>query len=162
MVIKVGGSTGGLDIPPIILHKMFGLSIPVMLYVGDTVLLLLQSFYSSSEQVLYGILVVLLTSLVMNKVLIMGQNQTQVMIISPKFEEINEAIHSKIDRGSTLIHATTGLKKQDQKVVLTVISNRQLSALNDLVLSIDSRAFIVANEVNEVKGRGFSLGKHEK
>lgn len=162
MVIKVGGSTGGLDIPPIILHKMFGLSIPVMLYVGDTVLLLLQAFYSSSEQVLYGILVVLLTSLVMNKVLIMGQNQTQVMIISPKFEEINEAIHSKIDRGSTLIHATTGLKKQDQKVVLTVISNRQLSALNDLVLSIDSRAFIVANEVNEVKGRGFSLGKHEK
>ena len=92
----------------------------------------------------------------------MGQNQTQVMILRPKFEEINEAIHSKIDRGSTLIHATTGLKKQDQKVVLTVISNRQLSALNDLVLSIDSRAFIVANEVNEVKGRGFSLGKHEK
>ena len=111
LVIKVGGSTGGMDIPPIILNKLFGLSIPVMIYVGDTALLLIQALYSSTEQVLYGILVVLLTSIVMDKILIMGQKQTQVMVVSPKYEEINQMIHQKIDRGSTLIHAMTGLKK---------------------------------------------------
>ena len=73
LVIKVGGSTGGMDIPPIILHKLFGLSIPVMISVGDILLLLVQAFYSSTEQVLYGILVVMLTSIVIDKVLIMGQ-----------------------------------------------------------------------------------------
>ena len=85
LVIKVGGSTGGMDIPPIILHKLFGLSIPVMIYVGDTALLLIQAIYSSTEQVLYGILVVLLSSIVMDKVLIMGQKQTQVVVISPQY-----------------------------------------------------------------------------
>ena len=116
LVIKVGGSTGGMDIPPIILHKLFGLSIPVMISVGDILLLLVQAFYSSTEQVLYGILVVMLTSIVIDKVLIMGQKQTQVMVISPEYERINQAIHQKIDRGSTLIHATSGLEKQEQKV----------------------------------------------
>jgi len=154
LVIKVGGSTGGMDIPPIILHKLFGLSIPVMISV--------QAFYSSTEQVLYGILVVMLTSIVIDKVLIMGQKQTQVMVISPEYERINQAIHQKIDRGSTLIHATSGLEKQEQKVVLSVISNRQLGDLNELILQIDPQAFVIANEVNEVKGRGFTLSKLSK
>lgn len=159
LVIKVGGSTGGMDIPPIILNRWFGLSIPLMISVGDITLLLIQAIYSSSEQVLYGILFVLLTSLVMDKFLIMGQKQTQVMIVSPKYEQINQMIHEKIDRGSTLIHATTGLRKSEQPVVMTVISNRQLSVLNNLVLEIDPQAFVVASEVNEVKGRGFTLNK---
>lgn len=162
LVIKVGGSTGGMDIPPIILHKLFGLSIPVMISVGDVLLLLVQAFYSSTEQVLYGILVVMLTSIVIDKVLIMGQKQTQVMVISPEYERINQAIHQKIDRGSTLIHATSGLEKQEQKVVLSVISNRQLGDLNELILQIDPQAFVIANEVNEVKGRGFTLSKLSK
>ena len=159
LVIKVGGSTGGMDIPPIILNRWFGLSIPLMISVGDITLLLIQAIYSSSEQVLYGILFVLLPSLVMDKFLIMGQKQTQVMIVSPKYEQINQMIHEKIDRGSTLIHATTGLRKSEQPVVMTVISNRQLSVLNNLVLEIDPQAFVVASEVNEVKGRGFTLNK---
>ena len=150
LVIKVGGSTGGMDIPPIILHKLFGLSIPVMISVGDILLLLVQAFYSSTEQVLYGILVVMLTSIVIDKVLIMGQKQTQVMVISPEYERI------------TLIHATSGLEKQEQKVVLSVISNRQLNDLNELILQIDPQAFVIANEVNEVKGRGFTLSKLSK
>lgn len=162
LVIKVGGSTGGMDIPPIILHKLFGLSIPVMISVGDILLLLVQAFYSSTEQMLYGILVVMLTSIVIDKVLIMGQKQTQVMVISPEYERINQAIHQKIDRGSTLIHATSGLEKQEQKVVLSVISNRQLGDLNELILQIDPQAFVIANEVNEVKGRGFTLSKLSK
>ena len=160
--IKVGGSTGGMDIPPIILHTLFGLSIPVMIYVGDTALLLIQAIYSSTEQVLYGILVVLLSSIVMDKVLIMGQKQTQVVVISPQYEKINQMIHQQMDRGSTLLHATTGLEKSDQKVVMTVISNRQLAHLNELILQIDPQAFVVASEVNEVKGRGFTLSKLSK
>ena len=162
LVIKGGGSTGGMDIPPIILHKLFGLSIPVMIYVGDTALLLIQAIYSSTEQVLYGILVVLLNSIVMDKVLIMGQKQTQVVVISPQYEKINQMIHQQMDRGSTLLHATTGLEKSDQKVVMTVISNRQLAHLNELILQIDPQAFVVASEVNEVKGRGFTLSKLSK
>lgn len=159
LVIKVGASTGGMDIPPIILNKYFGLSIPVMIYVCDTTLLLLQFPSSTSDQILYGILVVMLTSIVMDKIIIIGEKQTQVMIMSPKFEEINAAIHKNLDRGSTLLESVSGHLRKNQKVVLTIISNRQLNELNELVNSIDPDAFSVVTQVNEVKGRGFTLSK---
>ena len=45
---------------------------------------------------------------------------------------------------------------------MTVISNRHLAHLNELILQIDPQAFVVASEVNEVKGRGFTLSKLSK
>ena len=33
LVVKVGASTGGMDIPPLILNKKFGLSVSVGLYI---------------------------------------------------------------------------------------------------------------------------------
>lgn len=159
LVIKVGASTGGMDIPPIIINKYFGISIPVLIYVCDTLLLILQFPFSTSNQILYGILVVMVTSIVMDKIIILGSKQTQVMIISPKFEEINQAIHKNLDRGSTLLDSVSGHLKNDQKVVLTIISNRQLNELNNIVNNIDPNAFSVITQVNEVKGRGFTLTK---
>ena len=45
------------------------------------------------------------------------------------------------------------------KAVLSVVSGRELSKLNDLVMGIDSQAFMIVNQVGEVRGRGFTLSK---
>lgn len=161
IVLRMGASTGGMDVPPLILHKKLGLPVSVLLYGFDSVILLLQITFSSSEQILYGILVAMLTSIVLNRVLLTGKNQTQVMIISEHYEEINGLIQTSIDRGSTLINAVTGYYRNEQKIVLTVISHRELPRLNQMVLAIDPKAFMVISQVNEVKGRGFTLNKKE-
>lgn len=162
MVIRVGSSTGGMDIPPLIINKKFGLSVPVLMYAFDTVILLCQVFFSSTEQVLYGILVVILTSIVMDRVMIIGQTQTQVMIVSPKYEEINGLIQKELDRGSTLLNSVTGHLGERRETILTVVTHRQLPQLKELVLGVDEQAFIIVTPANEVKGRGFTLSKHHK
>ncbi|MEG1459545.1 MAG: YitT family protein, partial [Acetivibrio sp.] len=159
MVLSVGASTGGLDIPPLIFNKKFGWSISISLYTIDFSILLLQMLFSSKEQILYGILLVLIYSLILDKVLLTGSTKTQVKIISKKHKEINTMIIHQLDRGSTLIHADTGFYGHETNVVLTIISNRELSKLNQMVLSIDPHAFMIINQVNEVKGRGFTLDK---
>lgn len=158
-VIRVGASTGGMDIPPLILKKKFGLPVSVMLYVFDVTILILQMFFSEKEQILYGILLVMIYTVVLDKVLLIGTSQTQVKIISRKYMEINEKIIHELDRGSTLIHATTGFMKQEQPMVMTVISNRELGTLNRLVMETDPQAFMIVGNVNEVKGRGFTQEK---
>ncbi|GFP74475.1 YitT family protein [Clostridium fungisolvens] len=160
IVIKAGASTGGMDIPPLVLNKKLGLPVSVVMYSLDFTILLSQMLFANKEQVLYGILLVLIYTVVLDKVLLLGQSRTQVKIISDKYEEINQMIIKYLDRGSTLIHAETGYFHNDNLVVLTVISNRELSKLNEMVLSIDPKAFMVINRVNEVKGRGFSMEKH--
>lgn len=159
IVIRAGASTGGMDIPPLILKKKFGLPVSVMLYVFDVTILILQMLFSDKEQILYGILLVLIYTAVLDKVLLIGTSQTQVKIISRNYMEINEKIIHELDRGSTLLHATTGFMKKDQPIVLAVISNRELGTLNRLVMETDPQAFMIVGNVNEVKGRGFTQEK---
>ena len=108
---------------------------------------------------LYGIILVLIYTNVLDKVLMMGESKTQVKIISEKYDEINARILAELDRGSTLMHSETGYYRKDAMVILTVISNRELSKLNQLVSSIDPDAFMIVNRISEVRGRGFSLEK---
>ena len=154
IVLRVGASTGGLDIPAIILNKKRGVPIAIVLYTIDISILLSQMIFSNIEQILYGI------TMVINKVIVYGKNDFMVTIISEKYLEINENIHNKIDRGTTFIDIQTGYKKNNQQAVMSVISKRELHSLNKLVQEIDPKAFIIINQVNQVKGRGFSLDKH--
>ena len=71
--------------------------------VMDTGILLLQMVFSDRESVLYGILLVLTYTTVLNKVLQMGQAKIQGKIVSVHYEEINHAIATQLDRGVTLL-----------------------------------------------------------
>ena len=155
LVIRCGASTGGMDIPPLILNKKLGIPISVSMYGFDFIILLGQMVIRNREMVFYGILLVLIYTVVLDKVLVIGKSQMQVKIVSAKFNEINE----KIDRGTTLIHSETGFKHNQYPVVLTVVNNRELTQLNNYVYDIDPDAFMIINKVNEVRGKGFSSAK---
>lgn len=159
MVIKAGASTGGMDIPPLIFNKKMGIPVSVGLYVFDFSILIGQMFFRDTEKSLYGILLVMIYTVLVDKVLLMGKNQMQVKIISDEYEKINTMIHQKLDRGTTLYKTETGYLHKDGFAIFTVVSNRELPKLNEMVLEIDNKAFMVINQVNEVKGRGFTLGK---
>ena len=157
IVIKAGASTGGMDIPPLVLNKKFGVSISACLYAIDFSILILQFLYADTEQVLIGILLVLLYTVLLDRVLLIGKSQVQVKIVSKEYERINECIIQKLDRGATLVHSETGFYREEVKMVLTVISNRELTRLNQLINEIDENAFMIIHQVNEVKGRGFTM-----
>ena len=102
----------------------------------------------------------LFRSFVVNQVLIFGGGDVQVLIISREYERINEIIQKDLDRGSTYVPIQTGFQKLDQKAILCVLPNREMSHLNQYVQQIDPKAFIIINGVREVRGRGFTLDKH--
>ena len=158
-VLRVGASTGGMDIPPLVLNKKMGIPVSLSMNVLDVGVLLLQMAFSDREGVLHGILLVLIYTTVLNRVLLMGNARMQVKIMSDKYLEINEAISSELDRGVTLMKSQTGYLKKDGYMVLTVVSNRELVRLNQLIQNLDPKAFIVINQVNEVRWRGFTLNK---
>ena len=159
LVIRCGASTGGMDIPPLILNKKLGIPISISMYSFDFFILLGQMLIRKREMVFYGILLVLIYTIVLDKVLVIGKSQIQVKIISSKFEQINNMIINKLDRGSTLIHGETGFMHNKYPIVLTVVNNRELTLLNNYVYQIDSDAFMIINKVNEVRGKGFSSEK---
>ncbi len=160
IVIKSGASTGGMDIPPLIFNKKAGLPVSVGLYVFDFMILVGQMSFQNTEKSLYGILLVMIYTVLVDKVLLSGKSQMQVKIISEKYEEINSMIHQKLDRGTTLYRTESGYLHNQSFLVMTVVSNRELPKLNQLIMEIDAKAFMVISQVSEVKGRGFTLHKH--
>ncbi len=159
VVIRTRASTGGLDIPPLVLNKKMGLPVSMTMNGMDTAILLLQIVFTDKEMVLYGILLVLVYTSVLNRVLLLGQAKMQVKIVTERYEEINQAIARDLDRGVTLFRSRTGHLKRDGYVVMSVVNNRELVQLNQLIQKIDPQAFIVIHQVNEVRGRGFTLKK---
>lgn len=160
VVMRLGGSTGGMDIPPLILNRKFRIPVAIGMYFFDISVLFVQMLFSNTEEILYGILSVLLTTIVLNQVLVYGAGNVQVLIISREFDKINEIIQKELDRGSTFLPIETGFEKLDQKAVLSVLPNREMSRLNQYVQEIDPKAFIIINGVREVRGIGFTLDKH--
>lgn len=158
-VLHSGASTGGLDIPLLVLQKYFRIPLSVSLYVMDFCILLTQLTYHTAEDLLYGVLLLLLTSLVLNKTLIFGVSKTEVKIISEKTDEIRQAILSDVDRGVTLLNGAGGYERKPREVIMTVVSNRELVKIERLVRTVDPNAFMVVSRVSEVWGRGFSKEK---
>ena len=159
IVIRSGGSTGGMDIPPLVLQKYFHIPVAASMTVFDLIILVAQAVSSPKEQVLYGIVLVFVYTIVLDKVILLGEHRTEVKIISTHTDEIRSVILSELDRGVTLLNAEGGYLRQPGQLLLTVISNRQLPRLEKLVRAIDPACFMVVSEVTEVRGRGFSLDK---
>ena len=74
LVIRAGASTGGMDIPPLVLQKWFRLPVSLTMMVFDIAILLVQALFSPPEQVLYGIVMVILHTIVMDKMLLLGDS----------------------------------------------------------------------------------------
>lgn len=157
LIVKVGSSTGGTDILALIFHKWFHIPVAVLLYMVDFLVLGSQIFDSTSEQVLYGIMTLVLETVFMNRVMLLGKSQIQLFIISDKYEEIKERVLKDIDAGVTMVHIETGYGGREQKGVLCVIQNRKLYSVREIVQSIDPKAFITITQINEVSGRGFTM-----
>ena len=160
IVIRTGASTGGMDIPPLVLNKYFRIPVSVSLNIFDMLILVLQIVYNPPERVLYGVLLVMIYTTVLDKVLMMGNTKTEVKIISSQVEEIRQAILAQVDRGVTMLYGEGGYRQKQTQIVLSIVSNRELPQVEKLIRHIDPEAFMIVSRVTEVRGRGFSLSKH--
>lgn len=157
LIVRVDSSTGGTDIVALVLNKWFHIPVAGLLYVIDFLVLGGQVFFSDTEQIMYGVLMLVLETAILNKVMLLGQSQIQLFIISEEYEHIREKMLKELDAGVTMVHVETGYGQENQKGVLCIIPNRKLYSVKELVQSIDPKAFITITQINEVRGRGFSM-----
>ena len=162
IVMRAGASTGGMDIPPLILKKLFSIPVSATLWIFDFLIMLAQMSFHTPEDLLYGIVMILTISIVLNKVTMLGTSRTEIKIVSQKSEEIRQGILSQVDRGVTLLHGEGGYLGKPTEVILSIVSNHELPKITSLAREIDPDCFMIVSRVTEVWGRGFSYGKNEQ
>lgn len=157
IIMRIGSSTGGTDVINLVMHKWTRLPLSVLVYLLDFLIIGVQMFFSDIQHALYGILAALIETIVLDKVMLLGQSQLQIFVISEKYEEIRERILNTLEAGATLMYVETGWTGRQQKGVLCVLPRRKLHAATSLVQSVDPDAFITITQINEVRGQGFTL-----
>lgn len=156
-VFRTGASTGGMDIPPLVINKYTHIALPTLVLAIDGLTVLLGACTHGLQAALTGILSVWVSSMLIDKTMMIGSHSAQsVMIISEKYETLMDKIHEQLYRGTTILNAMGGYSKQNKPVIMVVVSKKQLPELQYMVAHEDPEAFVIVTETNEVQGLGFT------
>ena len=159
IVLKTGASTGGMDIPPLIINKLTGIKLSTLVLITDFLTVLLGLFVYDLSAVLLGLVSVFMSSVAISKVLtINGTVSKAVQIISVKYEDILKEIDAQLERGATLLQGYGSYTGEEKRIILCVVSERQYGTLIEIVKEIDPSAFIITTDATDMHGEGFTYG----
>lgn len=148
--LRTSGSQGGMDILSVMLLKRFSINIGTTILTVNILVLSIISVYYSVEALLHTMIVVYVTSKVVNIVVTGLSQRKSVFIISHKWEDISHEILKDIRRGVTIIKGEGGYMRNEEHILYAVIAFTEIGQLKRLVRSIDPTAFVVISDTLEV------------
>lgn len=77
------------------------------------------------------------------------------LIVTEKGPQIAAKIDELSQRGATLIKAEGSYTGREKEVLMCACSNKEMHTIQEAVKKVDSSAFLVTMEANEVRGKGF-------
>jgi uncharacterized membrane-anchored protein YitT (DUF2179 family) len=160
IILRSLGSAGGLDILSIILMKRFSIRLGSTILGFNVLVLLIGAVFFSLENALYTLVYIYVSASIVNLVVTGLSQRKAVYIISPQWEGITNEIQEKIQRGVTILRGQGGYTGQEQRILYTVITFRELSSLKRLVSAIDPDAFVVVTDTLEVMGHRIGNQPH--
>lgn len=160
IVVRSGGATGGMDIPPCILQKYKNIPVGTSMMVFDSIIVLAQVFLNGLDGILYSLIIIFVLSTTVNQTVIAGVKKVQMIVISPHYQQIRREIIDIQDSGVTMLDVETGYEGNNQKAVLCIMYAKRHPAIRDAILKIDPHAFIITSEVKNVHGKGYTLARH--
>ena len=156
LCFKVNASTGGMDIPALMIHKYTSLSSGDSVAVVDICTILLGLATYGLEPALIGILSVFTSSVAINRTVLLGSHSAvNVMVISDQWEEIRKYIIS-INGTCTILEGTGGYTDERKPVLMTVVEQKTYPKLESEIKELDPYAFVIISSVNEVIGEGYT------
>ena len=150
MVFNVGASTGGTDIVAMILHKYTSLEIGRALLVSDLGIVLIAAYLYGAQTGLYCMKCTVVDSA------IESLNLRKVCTIISKYpDQVEDFIINDLHRSATEQNAFGVYTKQEQKVLMTVLTRSETNRLRIHLRQIDPHAFITIVNSSEIIGKGF-------
>ena len=158
IVFVSGTSTGGSDIL-VRLLKLKWRNVPIgqISMCFDAVVVVLTGLvFRDVRNALYTGVTVFIIGKVIDAVVYRFDYSKVVLIISPEYEAIAQAIGERLDRGATFLHGEGSYSHRETKVVLAAVKKQQLTELKELVMALDPSAFVIVQEAHQVLGDGFA------
>ena len=156
IIYRIGGSTGGFDVPGLIINKYTRIKLSIVFLCTDGLLVVLALVAKFSlYEIVIGLLSVIAYSIAVAFTQRMGNEAYFCDIISDKWEEINREILA-LDRGTTIVDVTGGFTGRNRKMIKTMVGKNQYLTIIDIVKKIDPSAFMSITLTHSVFGEGYN------
>ena len=152
MIYKVGYSSGGGDIIVLIINKYAKIQIGKANLISNVIVVLLGAAIFGINNVIYAIIILFISSSLVDKILLGISNSKQFFIYTKEVSKVKELIIKELGTGVTILEATGGYTKHKHKMLMCVVSNHDYYLFKESVLEIDPDAFFVINDCYEVAG----------
>lgn len=156
LVFSALATTGGTDLAAsIIQHFVKYVSIAKIMLFLDATIILCGLFVFGAEKTMYAILSVYISVKVIDALLEGIYFAKAAFIITDHEEAVSKELLVKLERGLTGLNGEGMFTGSPKKVLLCVVSQRQIVQLKEIVKLIDPNAFVIVADVREVLGEGF-------
>lgn len=157
ILYNIEASSGGTTIPPLILKKYFGLNTSIGLLATDAIIVFFNIFVFGLEAFFFAVLSLVLTSIVMNYIETGLKRKKAVFIMSDQaIDEIKDKLLDKVNRDVTVFVVSGGDTGKEKEMLMVVMGNQEYVTTLKLIEAIDRKALIIAYNVAEVQGLGFT------
>lgn len=150
--LKLGASTGGMDIVAMFLSRLRDKPIGTYFLILNGVIIVMAGVLYEPENALYTMLTLYVTTVVIDTIHTRHEKVT-AMIVTNKSDELLTAIHSKMVRGITIIPAKGAYSRENKDMLYLVITRYELYDLETIIKEVDPSAF--TNIVQTVGVLGF-------
>ena len=155
-----GGNTGGTDIISLIFSKYKNVSTGrVSLYCNILILIATYFVFKDMENVVYGFVIMWVTSYTVDMMLNGHRQSYQFIIMSTKYDEIANEVTRQLKRGVTVVDSKGWFTKTESSVLIIIVSKHDKNKLLKLVKRIDDKAFLSVSRVESVFGKNFDIIK---
>ena len=159
LIFKYDGSTGGTDILAKIINKYFSINMATVTFSLNVLILLLSIYFFNIDTAVLTLATMFVSSKLTNFA-VDGINHKRTLYIitdSNHFEELSKVLLQEVHRGVTMIPAIGAYTSDTKYILFTTVSMREVAKAKQIILSIDSKAFITVTETSQVigNGRGF-------
>ena len=155
-VLLAKATTGGTDMVSVLIqHKVRHYSVVQILQVIDGAVVLAGLYVFGLKPALYAVVAIFITSKVSDALMEGMKYSKAAFIITDRYQEVADAIMTKLDRGLTGLDATGMYSGYKKTVLYCVVSKKEIVDLKDIVAEIDTKAFVIVTDAREVLGEGF-------
>lgn len=157
LIMITGATSGGTDIVARLVHKKFPhITVGTVVMLADAVVVAAGMLvFRSIESGLYAIIVIYVSTKVIDSMIYGIGNGKMLMIVTEKGDEVSKAIVSSSPRGVSILPAVGAYTGENKNVLLCVARKHEISGIIKTVESVDDKTFIIVSEANEILGKGF-------
>ena len=157
IIYMPGSSTGGTDFVIMSIRKLRPhLSIGTISLVVDGVVILLGwPVFGNINAVLYGVLMTIVSTTIIDKVMYGTGTRRMLLVVSDKAQEIANDIMEETERGATLADVRGAYTGKPHQMVMCVCSKVEVFTARRIINRIDPGAIVMLTTVDEAYGEGF-------